>query len=86
MHTDDDSLRLDSASPLQYVRNRDEIFYSLPLQMHVVSVLDVPFVEDSERRVEENTRYVRRAIKKCFSEIATSAFCTRSPEITEKKN
>jgi hypothetical protein len=35
---------------------------------------------------EKNTHYVRRAIKKYFPEIATSAFCTRSPEITAEKN
>jgi hypothetical protein len=34
---------------------------------------------------EKNTLYVRHAIKKYFPEIATSAFCTRSPEITAKK-
>lgn len=53
---------------------------SLLLHMHV-SVYDVPF----QQRRKKKTRYVRRAIKKCFSEIATSAFCTRSPEITKKR-
>lgn len=55
--------------------------------MHVVSVYDVPFQQAGEKRRKKEMKflYVRRAIKKCFSEIATSAFCTRTPEITGKK-
>ena len=38
-----------------------------------------------KRRIEKKHSYVRHAIKKCFPKIATSAFCTRTPEITTEK-
>ena len=73
-----------SPPPMQYVLNRDVIFAPLAFvaRMHVY---DVPFQQRKAQDRKKKHSYVRHAIKKCFPEIATSAFCTRTPEITAEK-
>jgi hypothetical protein len=68
--------------------NRDLIFFFAPLALRchcILHVYVVPFQQRKAQDEKKNTHYVRHAIKKYFPEIATSAFCTRTPEITAEK-
>lgn len=64
--------------------NRVVFFFLRLSHCHCICTFTM-FLFNREKRRIKKKHSLRAGIKKCFSEIATSAFCTRSPEITAQK-